>query len=128
MLTMPEMIEYCKIKTVFVPVYSEAKGDEEEKIISWKELSVAYVAVLPEYVMDYTGTNLEMQSNLCLICFDKKADDKVLIKLLVGVSEFKIGKYEVNEFRRGNYANKGRNKTNRTSDSPGQRDGDTKPQ
>ena len=125
---MPEMIEYCKIKTVFVPVYSEAKGDEEEKIISWKELSVAYVAILPEFVMNPYETSIELQNNLCLICFDKKAEDKVLIKLFVEIDEFKIGKYEVNEFRRGNYANKGRNKTNRTSDSPGQRDGDTKPQ
>ena len=125
---MPDLIEYCKIKTVFVPVYAEAKGDEEEKIISWKELAVAYAAVLPEFVMNPYETSIELQNNLCLICFDKKADDKVLIKLFVEIDEFKIGKYEVNEFRSGNYANKRRNKTNWTGDSPRQRDSDTKPQ
>lgn len=124
---MPDMIEYCKIRTVLVPVYSEAK-DEEDKIVSWKELAVAYVTVLPEQVIDATGTSLEMQNNFCLICFDKKAEDKVLIRLFVEIDEFKIGKYEVNEFRRGYQTHKKRNKTGWTGDSPGQRNGDKKQQ
>jgi len=124
---MPEIIEYCRIKTVLIPVYSEAK-DEEDKIVSWKELSVAYVTVLPEQVIDATGTNIEMQNNFCLVCFDKKADDKVLIRLFVEIDEFKIGKYEVNEFRRGYSANKKRNKTNWAGDRTGQRNSNPEPQ
>jgi hypothetical protein len=124
---MPDMIEYCKIRSVLIPVYSEAK-DEEDKIVSWKELTVAYVTVLPEQDNDFTGINIEMQDNICLVCFDKKADTKVLYKLFVGTTEFKIGRYEVNEFRRGYQTHKKRNKTGWTGDSPGQRNGDKKQQ
>lgn len=121
------MIEYCKIRSVLIPVYSEAK-DEEDKIVSWKELTVAYVTVLPEQDNDFTGINIEMQDNICLVCFDKKADTKVLYKLFVGTTEFKIGRYEVNEFRRGYSANKKRNKTNWAGDRTGQRNSNPEPQ
>lgn len=107
------MIEYCKIRSVFIPVYA----DEDEGIIeSWKELTVAYVDVLPTFVLTPNG-DMEQMQNICLACFDKKASDKIMIKLFVEVDEFRIGKYEINEFRRGGFANKKRDQAGRSGNN-----------
>jgi len=111
------MIEHVKIKTVIEPLL-EWSSEQEDYVPTGQSrmLTVVWVDKFSTFAEAPNG-EVGIVDDIYLICFDPKAEEKKFIR--VSIDDVKIGKYEINEFRRGHSSHGNKARPDRNFVHPG---------